>query len=58
MTMTGTLLLVAAVLAVGDWLAVHYRFFRVEFVLKPATLVGARECSLDELRVALDGLPT
>ncbi|MFN2562561.1 MAG: lysoplasmalogenase [Jatrophihabitans sp.] len=40
MSTTGTLLPVAAVFAVGDWLAVHYRFFRVEYVLKPATLVA------------------
>ena len=36
--MTLTLLIVAAVLAVGDWLAVQFRLFRIEFVLKPATL--------------------
>ncbi|GAB2485092.1 lysoplasmalogenase [Jatrophihabitans fulvus] len=32
------LLIVAGVLAVGDWAAVHRRLFRLEFVLKPATL--------------------
>jgi uncharacterized membrane protein YhhN len=35
---TLALLIVAAVLAVGDWLAVHFRLYRIEFVLKPATL--------------------
>jgi uncharacterized membrane protein YhhN len=35
---TVTLLVVAAVLAIGDWLAVQYRFFRVEYALKPATI--------------------
>jgi uncharacterized membrane protein YhhN len=35
---TLALLIVAAVLAVGDWLAVHLRLYRIEFVLKPATL--------------------
>jgi uncharacterized membrane protein YhhN len=35
---TLTLLIVAAVAAVGDWIAVHQRLFRVEYVLKPATL--------------------
>jgi uncharacterized membrane protein YhhN len=35
---TVTLLIVAAVLAVGDWVAVHLRLFRLEYVLKPATM--------------------
>jgi uncharacterized membrane protein YhhN len=35
---TVALLIAAAVLAVGDWLAVHFRLFRIEYVLKPATL--------------------
>jgi uncharacterized membrane protein YhhN len=35
---TVTLLIVAAALAVGDWVAVQFRLFRIEFVLKPATL--------------------
>ena len=36
--MTVALLIAAAVVAVGDWLAVQFRLFRIEFVLKPATL--------------------
>ncbi|HEX3335989.1 MAG TPA: lysoplasmalogenase [Jatrophihabitans sp.] len=36
--MTVTLLLVAAVVAVLDWAAVSYRLFRIEYLLKPATL--------------------
>jgi uncharacterized membrane protein YhhN len=36
---TVTLLVVAAVVAVGDWAAVHLRLFRLEYVLKPLTLV-------------------
>jgi uncharacterized membrane protein YhhN len=35
---TVSLLVVAAALAVGDWVAVQQRFFRVEYALKPATL--------------------
>jgi uncharacterized membrane protein YhhN len=35
---TVVLLVIAAVLAVGDWVAVHLRLFRVEYLLKPATL--------------------
>jgi uncharacterized membrane protein YhhN len=35
---TVTLLVVAAALAVGDWVAVAQRLFRVEYLLKPATL--------------------
>jgi uncharacterized membrane protein YhhN len=35
---TVTLLIVAAVVAVGDWVAVHLRLFRLEYVLKPATV--------------------
>jgi uncharacterized membrane protein YhhN len=35
---TVTLLVVAAVVAVPDWAAVGYRLFRIEYVLKPATL--------------------
>jgi uncharacterized membrane protein YhhN len=37
---TVTLLIVAAALAVGDWIAVQQRLFRVEYVLKPATLAA------------------
>jgi uncharacterized membrane protein YhhN len=33
------LVVVAAVVAVGDWVAVHLRLYRIEYVLKPATLV-------------------
>lgn len=36
--MTVTLLVVAAVVAVGDWVAVQLRLFRLEYVLKPLTL--------------------
>ena len=36
--MTVALLIAAAVLAVGDWLAVQFRLYRLEYVLKPATL--------------------
>jgi uncharacterized membrane protein YhhN len=36
---TATLFAVAAVAAVGDWLAVWQRFFRIEYLLKPLTLV-------------------
>jgi uncharacterized membrane protein YhhN len=36
---TVALLFIAAALAVGDWIAVQFRFFRVEYVLKPATMV-------------------
>lgn len=32
------LLVVAAVVAVGDWAAVHWRLFRLEYLLKPLTL--------------------
>jgi uncharacterized membrane protein YhhN len=35
---TVTLLVVAAVVAVGDWAAVQLRLFRIEFLLKPLTL--------------------
>jgi uncharacterized membrane protein YhhN len=35
---TVTLLAVAAAVAVGDWAAVRWRLFRLEYVLKPATL--------------------
>jgi uncharacterized membrane protein YhhN len=35
---TVLLLIVAAVLAVGDWLAVQFRVYRIEYVLKPAVL--------------------
>lgn len=44
MTPTATLLVIAAVVAIGDWYAVWQRLFRVEYLLKPATLallVGA-----------------
>lgn len=37
--MTLTLLVIAAVVAVGDWGAVHARLFRLEYLLKPLTLV-------------------
>lgn len=33
------LLVAAAVAAVGDWLAVHLRLFRLEYILKPLTLL-------------------
>jgi uncharacterized membrane protein YhhN len=33
------LLVIAAVAAVGDWLAVHLRLFRLEYFLKPLTLL-------------------
>lgn len=33
------LLVAAALAAVGDWVAVHLRLFRLEYVLKPLTLV-------------------
>lgn len=36
--MTVALLIAAAALAVGDWFAVQFRLFRIEFVLKPAVL--------------------
>jgi uncharacterized membrane protein YhhN len=36
---TLTLLVVAALLAVGDWAAVHLRLYHLEYLLKPATLV-------------------
>jgi uncharacterized membrane protein YhhN len=36
---TGTLLVLAGLAAVGDWLAVHQRLFRIEYALKPLTLV-------------------
>ena len=38
-TVTAILFVVAAVVAVGDWLAVWQRFFRIEYLLKPLTLV-------------------
>jgi uncharacterized membrane protein YhhN len=34
-----TLLVIAALAAVGDWVAVELRLFRVEYLLKPATMV-------------------
>lgn len=37
-TATVTLLVVAAVLAVADWIAVQLRLFRLEYLFKPATL--------------------
>jgi uncharacterized membrane protein YhhN len=37
---TVTLLILAAVLAVGDWIAVQQRLFRMEYVFKPATLAA------------------
>lgn len=33
-----TLLVIAALVAVGDWIAVQLRLFRLEYLLKPATL--------------------
>lgn len=36
--MTVTLLIIAAVVAVADWVAVHLRLFRVEYLCKPLTL--------------------
>lgn len=38
MTTTVLLLVVGAVVAVADWVAVQLRLYRLEFVLKPATL--------------------
>jgi uncharacterized membrane protein YhhN len=35
---TVLLLIIAAIAAVGDWVAVHLRLFRIEFLLKPMTL--------------------
>jgi uncharacterized membrane protein YhhN len=35
---TVPLLIAAAAVAVGDWLAVQFRVYRIEFFLKPATL--------------------
>ena len=37
--MTAVLYLCAAALAIGDWLAVRGRYFHLEYLLKPATLV-------------------
>jgi uncharacterized membrane protein YhhN len=37
-TATVVLLVIAGVLAVGDWLAVRQRLFHLEYLLKPATL--------------------
>lgn len=39
MTATAVLLVIAAVLAVGDWVAVHQRLHHLEYLLKPGTLV-------------------
>ena len=36
--MTVTLFVAAAVVALGDWLSVWQRFFRIEYLLKPLTL--------------------
>lgn len=36
--MTATLLIVAAVVALGDWAAVYLRLFRIEYILKPLVL--------------------
>ena len=36
--MTVALVIVAALLAIGDWTVVHLRLFRLEYLLKPATL--------------------
>lgn len=36
--MTVTLLIIAGLVAVGDWVAVHQRLFRIEYLLKPLTL--------------------
>jgi uncharacterized membrane protein YhhN len=36
---TVALLLAAALVAIGDWVAVHARLYRVEYLLKPLTLV-------------------
>lgn len=33
------LLVVAAIVALGDWVAVHLRLYHLEYILKPATLV-------------------
>lgn len=37
--MTATLFVLTGVIAAGDWLAVWKRFFRIEYALKPLTLV-------------------
>lgn len=37
--MTAVLFVVAGVFAVGDWAAVRERFFRLEYLLKPLTMV-------------------
>jgi uncharacterized membrane protein YhhN len=37
-TATAVLLIVAGVVAIGDWIAVHLRLFHLEYLLKPATL--------------------
>jgi uncharacterized membrane protein YhhN len=37
-TATAVLLMVAGVVAIGDWIAVHLRLFHLEYLLKPATL--------------------
>lgn len=36
--MTVTLLIIAGLVAVGDWVAVHQRLFRIEYIVKPLTL--------------------
>jgi uncharacterized membrane protein YhhN len=38
-TATVALLVIAGVLALGDWAAVHLRLFHLEYLLKPATMV-------------------
>lgn len=37
--MTVTLLVIAGVLAVGDWVAVHARLIHLEYLLKPGTMI-------------------
>lgn len=37
--MTLTFLVLTALVAIGDWAAVGYRYFRLEYLLKPLTLV-------------------
>jgi uncharacterized membrane protein YhhN len=46
---TATLLGIAGLLAVGDWIAVHLRLIHVEYLLKPGAMVGlvAAACVAD-----------
>ncbi len=53
--MTATLFVIAALAAIGDWLAVWQRFFRIEYLLKPLTLVlliaATASADLPEIKV-------